>query len=407
MSKALKIYIFSFVVLIVLMIAVDQSRTKPLDWTPSYQLPDKIPMGLYVLDREIDHLLGDSATRYENTFYEYAKETDSTNIAPKTYLFINDYVYFDEESLGKLLDEVQKGCSVFISSDGFPPSLTDTLHAANEYEYIETSFSPEAGDTLILTLANPGWGNLQYALSPIFGQMPFSQADSATTTALGYMIYPGGERFINFIRVKWGKGFVFLHNQPAAFANYSLLSGRTSQEYVEHVLSYLPEKQPTVWFVKNQVRSNAATTPLRVIFSYPALRMVWLVFVYGLLLFIFFTAKRRQHVVPIIKPLRNTTVEFTQTIGNLYYQEGDITNIARKKITYFLDRIRQTYHLDTQLLDESFVQRLHLKSGKELQIIRNAINFIKVINEKERCDKTGLTLLNEYIEIFWDAPQKS
>ena len=52
-----------------------------------------------------------------------------------------------------------------------------------------------------------------------------------------------------------------------------------------------------------------------------------------------FNAKRRQRVVPIINPLPNTTLDFTKTIGNLYYQEGNHQNIVDKKIIYFLEKI--------------------------------------------------------------------
>jgi len=410
MSKTLKIYLFSFAVLIVLMVAVDYSRTKPVDWSPSYRLEDKIPLGLYVLDHEIDGLMKSPVRRYNKTLYERYRESDSLHFKPETYLFINNYVYFDEKSLEKLLESVKKGSSVFISSDGFQANLTDTLNTRTEYVYKSASqthlgYLQNEKDSLKLSLANPRWGDRSYNLTPVYGQIPFIEADSATTTATGYMIYPDGTKYINFVKIKLGKGSLFLHNQPSAFTNYSLMGNDGLQEYVENALSYLPGEQPVVWFVQGQTKSDASTTPFSVIFKYPALRMVWLIFVYGLLLFVFFTAKRRQRVVPIIKPPRNTTVEFTQTIGNLYFQEGDSTNIARKKIIYFLDRIRQTYHIDTQLLDNSFVQRLHLKSGKDLQRIRNAITFIRRINERGYCDESGLTLLNEYIEKFWDNPQ--
>ncbi|MDR1517824.1 MAG: hypothetical protein LBS52_07015 [Dysgonamonadaceae bacterium] len=417
MSKTLKIYLFSFAVLIVLMVAIDQSRTQPLDWNPSYQLDDKIPLGLYLLDNEIDGLVGDSVKRYKQTFYEYYRESDSLHFTPETYLFINNYIPLDETSVEKLLENVKRGSSAFIGAEDFSPYLKDTLHARTRYQsYYENIIyhnyselnSGFDRDTLGLSLANPKWGERIYKLSPIFGNFVFGKVDAATTTALGYMIYPDSTKYLSFIKIKFGQGYFFLHTQPSTFCNYSLMD-KDLQEYAENTLSYLPNGQPVVWFVRNQYKEepDKSTTPLSVIFKYPALRMVWLIFVYGLLLFIIFTAKRRQRVVPIIKPLRNTTVEFAQTIGNLYFQEGDSSNIARKKIIYFLDRIRQTYYIDTHSLDDAFVQRLHLKSGKELSTIRNAVNFIRRINERGSCDEIGLTLLNEYTEKFWDNPQNA
>lgn len=77
-----------------------------------------------------------------------------------------------------------------------------------------------------------------------------------------------------------------------------------------------------------------------------------------------FNAKRKQRVVPIIKPLENTTVDFAKTIGNLYYQEGDHTTIIDKKIIYLLEKIRNEYLIDTTKLDADFIKKFQQKTGK-------------------------------------------
>lgn len=411
MNKTLKIYLFSFILLIVLMVAIDQSRTKPLDWRPSFQLADKIPLGLYVLNQEIDKIMNDSVTRYAKSPYEYfeAKDSLKKSTEKEVYLFIQDYYYIDENSTNLLLKAVEKGNTAFISSDGFTSDLIDTLSTEATYKYFDTAFDYQSTnelsrqDTVKLTLANPQWEAKEYNLAPVYGQVPFSKIDTTTTKILGYMIYPDGTKYIGFIKIKYGEGTIYLHNQPSVFTNYSLLSQGNLQEYAEHALSYVPENYHIVWFVKDQTEPEGAKSSLSIIFKYPALRMLWLVFIYGLVLFIFFTAKRKQRVIPIVKPLRNTTVEFAQTIGNLYFQEGDTSNISQKKIIYFLDRIRQTYYIDTKSLDDTFVQRLHLKSGKELQNIRYIVNLINGILKSGECSEPKLVALNDYIEKFWDS----
>jgi hypothetical protein len=102
----------------------------------------------------------------------------------------------------------------------------------------------------------------------------------------------------------------------------------------------------------------------------------WYLFLLGMLVFILFNAKRKQRVVPIISPLGNTTIDFTKSIGNLYFQEGDHDNIINKKIIYFLEKIRNEYLIDTTKLDDEFVKKLHLKSGKELHDIKQAVFLI-------------------------------
>ena len=160
-----------------------------------------------------------------------------------------------------------------------------------------------------------------------------------------------------------------------------------------------------VWFVQGQTSNPNAPkneTGLSVVFRYPALRAVWLLLVYGLLLYIFFNSKRRQRIIPVIKPLRNTTVEFEQTIGNLYYQQGNTANVIDKKIVFFLDRIRTGYFIDTSKLDERFAEKLKSKSEKDIELITEIIDFINEFRKNKSAEKKDLIHINKLIEAFWD-----
>ena len=141
---------------------------------------------------------------------------------------------------------------------------------------------------------------------------------------------------------------------------------------------------------------------LPVVFRYPALRAVWLIVIYGLLVYILFNAKRMQRIVPVIKPLRNTSIEFVQTIANLYFLHGDMTNIVHKKIIYFLDRVRTQYHLDTSKTDSLFTDKLKNKSGKDSATVEALVEFINKFNQKQTATKADLLLLNKLVEDFWD-----
>ena len=94
-------------------------------------------------------------------------------------------------------------------------------------------------------------------------------------------------------------------------------------------------------------------------------------------MFIFFNAKRRQRIIPIIPLKQNKSVEFVKSIGNLYLNEGDSRDMMVKKAQYFLHRVRMELLIDTQNLDEEFINKLHLKTGKSIEKITEAVDFIK------------------------------
>ena len=74
-----------------------------------------------------------------------------------------------------------------------------------------------------------------------------------------------------------------------------------------------------------------------------------------------FEMKRKQRIIPVINPLANTTLEFVGTIGDLYYQSAEHKNIAEKRIHFLMDQIRAKYWINTDKLDEIFIQTLSPK----------------------------------------------
>ena len=79
MSKSLRIYIVLLIFLLVGIVIIDINRPKPINWTPTYSIKDKIPFGMYVFDQEFSNIISPrkvkkiSETPYEylNTLYDY------------------------------------------------------------------------------------------------------------------------------------------------------------------------------------------------------------------------------------------------------------------------------------------------------------------------------------------------
>ena len=372
MNRTLKIYIAFLVLLLAGIIAIDSNRPKPVDWTPTYAIKDKIPYGMYVFNAEIGSLLkNQKIEQIKVTLYEFleSKYNYDTLVADYkikgTILNISENSTLDTESLKEICYFVSRGNAAFISSKTIPKSLLDTLKLKIKSEY-------NPSDTTFNWLANTKWKPKKYKITEGLGNTYFSKTDTLKTTVLGFQ--SGDSSHINFIKVKYNNGEFFLHLQPAAFTNFHLLKAN-HHEYAEKVLSYIP-KGTVFWYIKDQNGEVISDSPMRYILSQPALKWAWYIFLTGMFLFIIFNAKRKQRIVPIIKPLTNTTIDFTKTIGNLYYQEGDHDTIIDKKIIYFLEKIRNDYLIDTTQLDDDFIKKLHHKSGKDLVVIKRAVLLI-------------------------------
>ena len=374
MNKSIKIYIAILVLILVAIIYIDAHKPKPIDWTPTYAINDKIPLGMFVFDQEIKSVLKDQKIEKIKTSpyeffinkleYDDDNGDESYNIKG-TFLNIADISTIDKESVKEILYFVSSGNNAFISAENLPEFLLDTLK-------IKTKVEQKYNDTIYNWVANKNLDTQKYKFIEGVGNQYFSEIDTLKTTVLGYQ--SGDSTRVNFIRIKYNDGNIYLHTQPVAFTNFHLLKDNHYQ-YAEKILSYIP-KGDIFWYIKNQDSNQISGSPLSYIFSQSALKWAWLMFIFGTIFFMIFNAKRKQRIVPIINPLPNTTIEFTKTIGNLYYQEGDHDNIINKKIIYFLEKIRNQYLIETNKLDDEFIKKLHQKSGRNLVDIQKVVFLI-------------------------------
>ena len=125
----------------------------------------------------------------------------------------------------------------------------------------------------------------------------------------------------------------------------------------------------------------------------------------GVLFFIIFEGKRKQRSIPIIIPLKNQTLAFTQTIANMFYEKQDHKNIAEFKITYFLEFIRLKLHIPTTTIDETFYKYVALRSGNSYEEVAKLFQYCDEIHLKNNITADELDRLNKMIEKFKNTIQ--
>lgn len=368
MTNPLKIFIGLCVALFLLVFVLDDGEPKRVIWRPTYEVHEKHPLDLYVFNKELDRLVGEeSVARFGTTPYEYLTEhrnySDSGYEIAGTITSVGQEL--DDASLTELMLFVASGNSAFISEYNFSKKLADSLHFKTKT--IDKPSSSRAWTVGASSGKNP------VTFKKGGGYAYFDLVDQKETQVLGYVIRENGSKKPNYVRIRYRNGYFYLHLDPQAFSNYYLLHGKDAR-YAESVLTLVPHDM--LFFFTDDARLNPNNELTRFLYNNLPLRWAWWIFLFGLLVFIFFNAKRRQRVIPIVPPLTNTTVEFVQTVANLYRQEGDHGMLAEKKIIYFLERIRQDYGVSTTSIDEEFIKRLQSKSGKPEADIRRVCEMI-------------------------------
>lgn len=359
MNKTFKLYAIIFLGLLGVLALLELNKSPVTDWRKNFDVKEKTPFGLFVFGKEVDQLLNNQLKQTDISPYNFYK---TQKLKPHNILVIQSAI--DSESWNKILESVEKGSDAFIISDILSSKIADSLgFSLNKISYEETNLFKLTDQKFLKD-------------SLVIDKLPSGKVFELV--AKNHQIL-GTEhsdtKMANFIKINRGKGRLYFHSEPLILTNYYLLKPGNEQ-YVQRVFSYLPDRE-TVWFSGENESVVESQSPLRFILSKPALKYAWWLFLAGLLLFVFFNAKRKQRIVPIIEPLPNKSVEFVKSIGNLYLQEGDFHDMMAKKAHYFLNRVRMELLIDTKNLDEHFIQLLHLKTGKGIDKIKEATTLIK------------------------------
>ena len=166
------------------------------------------------------------------------------------------------------------------------------------------------------------------------------------------------------------------------FTNFYLKPQLT--EYAVKTLSYI-SGQTLIWdeYQKPNFTANIDRSPIHFILSQDALRYGWYTLLIFLLLFALFESKRRQRLIPVIEPPRNTTREYIETIGQLYLSHNNNADLAHKKIVSFYDYIQTTWYLKPEPENADFRKHFSKKTGLPLDATNELFDNIMEVNIKK------------------------
>jgi hypothetical protein len=373
--------------LFTVLVLIEYNRPQATDWRQTFSNKDKIPFGTYVLYE----LLPDLFRHQPLLPVRQPVANQLADAGPAgNYIFINRTFTIDSLDLSALLQYAARGNRVFISAEYFPDMLRDTLH-----------FNTHLSSLL-------PWRMTGLALShpSLQRQKPYLFEAGHVLT---YFVPAPGHRWEvlggnaagkpNFMKVPVGAGAIYLHAAPLAFSNYYVISSRQSR-YAAQVLSHLPVA-PVLWDEYQKQGREEADSLFRVLLAHEALRWAYYIALAGALLFVFFEAKRTQRIIPVLESPRNTTLEFVQVVGNLYFNHQDHKRIAEKKILYFLEYLRLHFFVAAPEWELPFRELVAAKTGLAPAVIEPLFQLIGDIRARPSISEQQLIALNRQLEDFY------
>jgi len=385
--KDLKIYLVIASALLVVYLTAQYNRPKTIDWSETLCDTNKIPFGTYVMrNRLTDIFPGAKVKTLREPIYNVINDEHIQN---GTYIIIANAVNLNKYDYEQLSKYIQKGNDVFIAASSFGRELYDTLGVAASQE-------PMRKSAIRIGFVNPALKDTLYDVDKQSSNGFFGWFDQSKAIVLGKNEFEDA----TYLKFKMGKGALFLNANPKMFTNYSLMQDMGTA-YSSIALSFVGNNKNIVWDEYYSQGRPGSESLMRVFLNNDSLRWAFYIAFFALLFFVLYEMKRRQRIIPVIEPLKNSSVEFAGIVGQVYYEQRNNSNIAQKKAEYFLEHIRTAYHLRTNLFDDEFRNSLARKSGARPELIKILVGQIVNVRIGSHISDTELIDLNRNIEQFY------
>lgn len=435
--KSSRNFLFAMLVLFVLFCLLQVNLPKKFVWSPTFSHVDKQPLGCFVFDSVLTQSLPNGYHVTKKTFFqldqEHAKEkisvlmvVDQQNLKQLDVKYLCNIARrggkvmvvasgsFDDGRNADtvVVDELERTFKVRIE-DGTYFSLRGILaglkeHDNDMYDTIywnnrETMYAAQSyrmfynmvGGTLFVDSV-PKVKRLAYTLSTAGYDYKYDSLYVGDFTGFDTIVDEKEriERIDTFaikkvptaVSVPYGKGEVIFVSSPLLFTNYGMLEGNTFV-YIFRLMSYLADLPVyrTEAYVKTDAMLVAEQSPFREFIKRPPLRWALYLALLGVVLFMIFTARRRQRVIPIMSKPANRSLEFIQLIGTLYYQRKDHVDLVRKKFKLFAEELRKTAGVDISDVNTDDREYLLLaeKTGMNSDRLKKVIRQIRLVLHSE------------------------
>lgn len=435
--KSSRNFLFAMLVLFVLFCLLQVNLPKKFVWSPTFSHVDKQPFGCFVFDSVLTQSLPNGYHVTKKTFFQLDQEHAKEKISVLMVVDQQDLKQLDVKYLcniarrgGKVMvvasssfddgrnadtvvvDELERTFKVRIE-DGMYFSLRGILaglkaHDNDMYDTIywnnrETMYAAQSyrmfynmvGGTLFVDSV-PKVKRLAYTLSTAGYDYKLDSLYVGDFTGFDTIVDEKEriERIDTFaikkvptaVSVPYGKGEVIFVSSPLLFTNYGMLEGNTSV-YIFRLMSYLADLPVyrTEAYVKTDAMLVAEQSPFREFIKRPPLRWALYLALLGVVLFMIFTARRRQRVIPIMSKPANRSLEFIQLIGTLYYQRKDHVDLVRKKFKLFAEELRKTAGVDISDVNTDDREYLLLaeKTGMNSDRLKKVIRQIRLVLHSE------------------------
>ncbi|MDX2173994.1 MAG: DUF4350 domain-containing protein [Bacteroidota bacterium] len=393
MFKGNKKFIYIFVGIFIVIVAIQYLLPKPTDWSRTYLNKSKTPFGCYAIYNLIEGTYTQKLNYNNQTLYNLNDKKDTST----SLLIINDNINFNKSDIKSLYDFLERGNTLFIAANNFNGAIADSLHIRTQYNFGNyftsvDSLLNKTGECIKFTAKN--LVKEKYSYSQLATFTYFETFDSTRFKVLAY--YQNDKACL--IHGKLNKGQIYLMSIPDVFGNYYVVN-HNNKEVPFTLLSLIKNKQ-IVWDEYYKTFNITNYSIFKFIFESDALYAAYLLLIFTIIFYMIFEGRRRQRAVPKLAKPTNSTLEFVNVISHVYYNSKNHQSIALERIKFFYETVRKKFNVSTNDINELFIDEVTELSGIERKLVNQLFIYCEKIKKASEITEYDLIELNRQIHNF-------
>lgn len=393
-------FIVGIVLFLCIMFVVELNMPKKFVWAPTFGHHDRQPFGCAVFDDVVESTLPGEYTISDETFYQMYEYSDE----PMGIICIAEHLPLSSTDVEAIFGLAEEGSTILLAANSFGQVLEDTLGFNTSYSFFSAkelkryATASHARDRLVW-LKDSTYDERVFRFYPQLCNVGIEPSDTTlltpvverwdvkpneyVLTATADSLEMKTEQIPVAMRYQAGSGEIIIVTTPLLFTNYGMLDAGNA-DYLFRFLNSMKDF-PVVRVEAYTASHRAEESPFKYFLSQRPLRWGLYLTLIVLLLFMIFSAKRKQRVIPVVRKPENKSLEFTELIGTLYYQKKNHADLVRKKYVYFAENLRRNHQIDVEDSsdDEALARQIALKTGGDADNIFSLLRSLRLVLNTE------------------------
>lgn len=427
-------YVIGILVLLVVGFVLQLRIPQRFSWKETYAAGDRSPYGCYAFDSVMRGIMPDGYEVSGKTFFLLAEEKQPVNV-----VVVADELRMSKVDLASMKRLLQCGATVMLAYNK-ALDVADTLLYDAFGVGTETGWSPDvdtqkrwlASDTVpdgyvhnspytpILWKGRDGTfapasyrvfhmlvnenmvlddgvsprDVLACAVAETYVNAPgkpyYKEEPRGRIHDIGDTVYYNVDGYYDYlktavpvvVRRRYGKGQVIFCATPRLLTNYGVLDPAATP-YVHRLMTLLGGRRVVRLdgTYESQGASRNSQSPFRYFLSQPPLRSALYTLLAGLLVYMVFTARRRQRAIPVRRVPRNYMLDFVCHIGSLYYSRHTPADFLAKRYVAFADEMQRLLGVDITdtTATECACAVIALRTGEQTDDVQRLVRRLRHI----------------------------